>query len=78
MDVPWENLSKYFPSAIKFIKDALAGGGTVFVHCYAGVSRSAAILIAYLMQEHQLTMFQAMSLVKAKRSVAFPNPGFQR
>jgi len=49
MDVPWENLSKYFLACNKFIKGALEQGGTVFVHCYAGVSRSATIVIAYLM-----------------------------
>jgi protein-tyrosine phosphatase len=45
---------------------------------YAGVSRSAAIVIAYLMEEHDLNMFQSLSLLKSKRSVIFPNPGFQR
>jgi protein-tyrosine phosphatase len=52
MDVPWENLSKHFGSCHKFIKSAIDNGGNVFVHCYAGVSRSATIVIAYLMQEH--------------------------
>ena len=78
MDVPWENLSKYFSIGNRFIKEALANGGCVFVHCYAGVSRSAAMVIAFLMYEHSMTMFQAMSLVKQRRSVIFPNPGFQR
>ena len=76
MDVPWENLTKYFASASKFIKNALAMGGTVFVHCYAGVSRGASIVIAYLMQEHKMSMFEAMQLVKAKRPIVFPNAGF--
>ena len=57
MDVPWENLAKHFPSCNKFIKQALEGGGNVFVHCYAGVSRSAAVCCAYLMHEHNLAMF---------------------
>jgi protein-tyrosine phosphatase len=60
MDVPWENLSQYFAPATKFIKNALAMGGSVFVHCYAGVSRGASIVIAYLMQEHDMKMFDAM------------------
>lgn len=78
MDVPWENLSKHFAAGNRFIKEALSSGGTVFIHCYAGISRSAAMLIAYLMAEHHMNMFQAMSLVKSRRSVIFPNPGFQR
>ena len=32
MDVPWENLSKHFSNANRFIKEAIKGGGTVFVH----------------------------------------------
>lgn len=50
----------------------------MLVHCYAGVSRSSSFVIAYLMMAKQLNMFQAMSLVKLKRPVIFPNPGFQR
>lgn len=49
MDVPWENLGRHFSSCNKFIEGAISGGGNVFVHCYAGVSRSAAVVCAYLM-----------------------------
>jgi dual specificity phosphatase 12 len=60
MDVPWENLGKHFGNANRFMKEAIRSGGTVFVHCYAGVSRSAACVIAFLMQEHGMSMFQAL------------------
>jgi len=68
MDVPWENLSKHFDSCSKFIKQAVIAGGKVLIHCYAGVSRSAAICVAYLMKEHNMNMFYALSLVKSKRN----------
>lgn len=42
------NLLRHFPAAIGFIKEGMGKGG-VLVHCYAGVSRSSAIVIAYLM-----------------------------
>ena len=32
MDVPWENIGKHLPGAVRFIRDAVNGGGTVFVH----------------------------------------------
>ena len=35
-------------------------------------------MIAYIMQEFGYNLFQAMSFVKSKRSVVYPNPGFQR
>lgn len=37
------------PQCIKFIDDAIESGGTVLVHCYAGVSRSASVVISYIM-----------------------------
>lgn len=50
--------------------------GKVLVQGYTGVSRSATIVIAYLMQEHRMTMFDALNFVRAKRPTAFPNQGF--
>lgn len=76
MDVPWENLSKHFYSSNRFIKECLEAGGAVFVHCYAGISRSATIVCAYLMQERGMDLFHALSLIKSKRPVAVPNQGF--
>ena len=40
--------------------------------------QSATCVIAYLMQEKNWTLFQAMGHVKGRRSVIYPNPGFQR
>jgi len=78
MDVPWENLIKYFSECNRFIKNTLKCGGVVFVHCYGGVSRSATLVIAFLMSQFNMSMFDAMAFVKSKRSVIYPNPGFQR
>ena len=54
-DVPWENLGKHFMEAIEFMRNAIKSGGTVFVHCWAGVSRSSSCIIAYLMYYHGMT-----------------------
>ena len=78
MDVPWENMIKYFAETNRFIRNALRCGGVVFVHCYGGVSRSATLVIAFLMWQYGMSMFDAMAFVRSKRSVVFPNPGFQR
>ena len=51
LDVPWQNISKYFILSNKFIEEALNNGGNILVHCYAGVSRSASFVIAYLMHK---------------------------
>jgi len=48
------------------------------VHCAAGVSRSASIVIAYLMKINHWTFENAYSFVKSKRKIIDPNFGFKR
>ena len=50
----------------------------VLVHCQAGVSRSATIVIAYLMKTCNMNFEQSLSFVKLQRSVIDPNNGFRR
>ncbi|XP_059144831.1 dual specificity protein phosphatase 3-like isoform X2 [Physella acuta] len=69
------NLSKYFNTASNFIQEGVSGGGKVFVHCVQGVSRSATLVIAYLMIKHHMTVQDALRLVRSKREIC-PNPGF--
>ncbi len=51
-------------------------GGRVLVHCMAGVSRSASLVIAYIMAKSRLSMLDAYSLVNHLRSVIEPNGHF--
>lgn len=39
------DLLSHFPGAVSFIKRARSGGGTVLVHCMAGVSRSVSVRV---------------------------------
>lgn len=48
----------------------------VYVHCNAGVSRSASFVIAYLMRELAMTFEEAFTFVKQKRPQIMPNHGF--
>ena len=50
----------------------------VYVHCFAGVSRSVAIVCAYIMWKLKWNYDTTMAFVKAKRIVAKPNEGFVR
>ena len=77
MDAPSQNLSQYFESVSKWIKSAISKGGTVFVHCWAGKSRSAAMVIAYLMKELAINFDSATLLVRKARPIIYPNPGFK-
>lgn len=46
------------------------------MHCYAGVSRSVTIIVAYLMKYWGWGLKVALAFVQAKRVVAKPNDGF--
>jgi Dual specificity phosphatase, catalytic domain len=49
------------------------------VHCGAGMSRSAAFVIAYLMKrEPELGVYDAWAIAKEARSFVCPNGGFQQ
>jgi len=49
---------RHFPAIIAFMKDGISKGG-VLVHCFAGVSRSATCVMAYLMQEKDMSFEEA-------------------
>jgi atypical dual specificity phosphatase len=52
--------------------------GAVLVHCVAGVSRSASVVVAYLVVKHGLPLAEAVARAKAARPVVHPNEGFWR
>ena len=51
-------------------------GGIVLVHCFAGVSRTAAITIAYFVQTFDMTVEAAYAAIRAKRPAISPNLNF--
>ncbi|KAJ4512912.1 hypothetical protein HRR80_004812 [Exophiala dermatitidis] len=62
----------------KFIKDGLANNdGGVLVHCHKGISRSAAVIIAFVMQDMNLDYDTALRYIRTFRSKVNPNPGFK-
>ena len=71
-DIPTENIIKYFGECLNFIK----GEEKVLVHCMAGSSRSASIVIAYLMWSVKKTFRDALNFVNERRFYIFPNRGF--
>lgn len=76
-DTSQSSLIRHFPAAISFIKEGMAKGA-VLVHCHAGVSRSASVVIAFLMQERDMQFQEAFQFASKRRPVIFPNMGFQR
>lgn len=49
LDTSNGNLIKHFPEGFKFIDSAIENNGKILVHCHAGISRSPAFVIGYIM-----------------------------
>ncbi|KAL1780469.1 dual specificity protein phosphatase 13 isoform X1 [Sigmodon hispidus] len=77
-DNPFFDLSVYFLPVARYIRDALnTPRSRVLVHCAMGVSRSATVVLAFLMICENMTLVDAIQTVQAHRDIC-PNSGFLR
>ncbi|XP_021404837.2 dual specificity protein phosphatase 12 [Lonchura striata] len=76
-DEPGADLLSRLDECAAFLGAARAGGGAALVRCHAGVSRSAAVVAAYLMKTQGLGWEEALAAVSAAKPDARVNPGFQ-
>ena len=65
IDFEDENIFQYFKDCIQFIESAKK----IYIHCMAGVSRSATIVIAYIMWKEHKSYYQAFLDVKYKSGI---------
>lgn len=70
------DISKHFDESYQFITNHILDGHAVFVHCVAGISRSATLVTAYLMRANLWTTYKALQVVKERRPCIRPNDGF--
>ena len=77
-DSELDDLLIHLPNACQFIQSALDTHGVVLVHCLMGVSRSAAVACAYLMQLQRIDARAALQLVRKHRPNVHPNYGFRK
>mmetsp|Transcript_23615 Transcript_23615/g.53656 ORF Transcript_23615/g.53656 Transcript_23615/m.53656 type:complete len:183 (-) Transcript_23615:8-556(-) len=64
---PTENLILYFTECNRSIQSAISAGGKILVHCNAGLSRSAAVVVAYVMESMSMPFTEAIQLVQSRR-----------
>ncbi|XP_069825060.1 dual specificity protein phosphatase 12 [Dendropsophus ebraccatus] len=63
------DLLSYLPECLEFLKSALGTPGScVLVHCHAGVSRSAAVIAAYMMNTTGCTLEEAYRRLQDKKA----------
>ena len=76
-DIPEQSLYPYIHIIYKLINDFITNNdGNILIHCYAGISRSTSLLIAYLMLKYNVPYEEAYDFVKLKRPIINPNTGF--
>ncbi|XP_077163911.1 dual specificity protein phosphatase 18 [Paroedura picta] len=75
-DTPSARLYDFFDAVADKIHVVDLNQGRTLVHCAAGVSRSAALCMAYLMKYHSMSLASAHAWVKACRPIIRPNIGF--
>ena len=87
LDVPMDDddvfdIEPALSVALPQIARMRASGGTVLVNCAAGRSRSAAVILAHLMDSEAgpdgapFTLAKAWVYLRSKRPLAYPNLGF--
>lgn len=75
-DNPTCNIGIHFDLVADKIDKVRRERGKVFVHCIAGISRSATLVLAYLMKYHKMKLIDAHAYVKKRRPLIRPNAGF--
>lgn len=75
-DVRESNLMEYFDQVADLIEKTRQEYGKSLVHCVAGVSRSASLVIAYLIKYADMTLKSAFQHVRSIRPQVRPNIGF--
>ncbi|XP_020593145.1 dual specificity protein phosphatase PHS1 [Phalaenopsis equestris] len=73
-----EDISSLFAEACDFIATIVDSGGKVLVHCFEGKSRSATVVLAYLMMRNGLNLSESWNLLKKMHRRAQPNDGFAK
>eukprot|EP01080_Neovahlkampfia_damariscottae_P009340 gene9340-1427_t len=76
IDEEFEDIFKFFDEAFEFIEMGRRNNQGILVHCFMGMSRSAAICIAYLMKYQRISLNESYNFVKKKRPIIEINIGF--
>jgi hypothetical protein len=69
----------YLPSIIDKIKKHIDNNHNIYIHCHAGMQRSACVVCAYIMASHNMNFEDTYTYLKARRPIVFtPNINFKK
>lgn len=77
-DVETANIEPWLEPCFHFINSNRRIKKNVLVHCHAGVSRSATIVLYYLMKQFNAPLRIAFGHLRERRPIVQPNKGFMR
>jgi protein-tyrosine phosphatase len=77
-DKPDTQIEQFFDPCFLFIDEAKREQKRCLVHCAMGISRSATIVLYYVMRSQRLPLKHAYDVVSAMRPYINPNVGFLR
>lgn len=70
---------RYLSNIIDIIRFHVTRGDHIYIHCHAGMQRSACVVAAYLIRQYKMTPQEAVSFIRNKRPIAFtPFINFQK
>lgn len=76
-DCESQKITNHFQEAYDFIEEQRKKTN-VLVHCAAGISRSSAMLISYMMRKYGYSFDESLKRIREKRACVQPNSGFER
>lgn len=77
LDLPETNIWDVINKACSIINLSLRNKEVILVHCNAGISRSASVIIGYLMLNFNFNFSKAFEHVRLARNCIKPNCGFE-
>lgn len=76
IDDETEDATRFFDETFDYIENARSVNSKILIHCFMGMSRSATIVIAYLMKFKRWNLKAAYRFVRERRPIIELNVGF--
>jgi len=68
LDINNSSIYKFFDPFITFVENILNDNGKIMIHCYMGSSRSAILVVLYLIKYKSYTMDDSIHFITGKRN----------